>query len=209
MLITVFAIHNYYGFVTAIFLFQLAPGPGTLAILHATARGGRRAGMGAVLGTLAGDLVYMLAAVSGLAALLAASPALFSAARWVGIAYLCRLGWNLLRAAADADAVGERAPGAGRSFRQAFAVGLTNPKVVIFFMAFFSLFMTPDTRPSTLAVMMAHVTLLCLLYQSGLVLVGDRLARRFSTTKRLRLLVTRLAGLAILSFGVRLAIDNR
>lgn len=207
---TMFAIHNYYGFVSAIILFQLVPGPGTLAILNATARGGRRAGMGAVLGTLAGDLVYMLAAVSGLAALLAASPALFSAVRWAGIAYLCRLGWNLLRATADSAADGEMAPpSAGRSFRQALAVGLTNPKVVIFFMAFFPLFMTADSRPFTLGVMMAHVTLLCLLYQSCLVLIGDRLAGRISRTKRWRLLASRLTGVALLGFGVRLAIDNR
>ncbi len=96
-----FNIHNYAAFIGAIMIFQLAPGPGTLAILNATARGGIGVGMGAVFGTLAGDLVYMTAAVSGLAALMAANPALFSVVRWGGVAYLCRFGWNLLRAAAD------------------------------------------------------------------------------------------------------------
>ena len=69
-------IYNYAGFISAIILFQLAPGPGTLAILNSVARCGKKAGMLAVLGTLAGDLVYMLAAVSGLTALLATTPKL-------------------------------------------------------------------------------------------------------------------------------------
>jgi leucine efflux protein len=205
-----FAIHNYAGFVTAIILFQLAPGPGTLAILHATARGGRRAGLGAVFGTLAGDLVYMLAALSGLAALLAASPALFSFLQWAGIAYLCRLGWNLLRVAVPGD-VPDAQPimGVGKSFRQAFTVGLTNPKVIMFFMAFFPLFMTAETKPATLVVMMAHVSLICLVYQTCLVLIGDGLARRLCRVRQLRLIATRLAGVALIGFGVKLAFNNR
>jgi threonine/homoserine/homoserine lactone efflux protein len=205
-----FAIHNYTGFITAILLFQMVPGPGTLAILHATARGGVGAGMGAVAGTLAGDLVYMVAAVSGLAALLAANPALFSVVQWAGIAYLCRFGWGLLRGAASSDPGGATPDGgAWCSFRRAFAVGLSNPKVIMFFMALFPLFMSYATRPATLVVMMAHVTLICLLYQTCLVLVGKRTVRLFARKRRLRRVATRLSGAALIGFGVKLALDNR
>ena len=69
-----FGIHNYTSFVLAIIAFQIIPGPGTLAILSATARHGIRSGMGAVFGTLAGDLLFMLAAVLGLAAVLMGTP---------------------------------------------------------------------------------------------------------------------------------------
>ena len=93
-----FGIQHYASFVTAILIFQLVPGPGTLAILSATARDGVRAGLGAVLGTLLGDFLYMLAAVMGLAALVAAYPIAFSALRWFGIAYLVWVGITLLRA---------------------------------------------------------------------------------------------------------------
>ena len=203
-------IHNYVGFVSAILLFQLAPGPGTVAILGATARGGRRAGMGAVLGTLAADLVYMLAAVFGLAALLAASPVLFTLMQWAGIAYLCRCGWQLLRFA-KGGATGDEMPADSgwRLFRRVLCVGLTNPKAVLFFMAFFPLFMTPHTRPVTLGVMVAHVSLICLVYQTCLVLVGDRAARRLSRVKGARVIATRLAGMALIGFGVKLAFGNK
>lgn len=73
-----FDIQNYISFIAAILVFQLIPGPGTLAILNATARNGVKAGLGAVLGTLLADFLYMVAAVAGLAAIMQASPLLFN-----------------------------------------------------------------------------------------------------------------------------------
>ena len=205
-----FGIHLYGSFVAAILVFQAIPGPGTLAILDATARGGLGAGMGAVLGTLCGDFLYMLAAVLGLAAVLAAFPLAFAALRWFGIAYLLWIGWSLLRGASK----GTAAETAGRlsgwiHFRRAFAVSLTNPKVIVFFMTFFPLFMAPGARSLTLAVMMAHVTLLSLLYQAGLVVVGNLLASRFARIPAVRALAARLAGIALIGFGIRLALNDR
>jgi threonine/homoserine/homoserine lactone efflux protein len=203
-------IRNYSAFISAILLFQLVPGPGTIAILHATAQGGTRAGMGAVFGTLAGDLVYMTAAVSGLAALLSANPALFSVVQWAGIAYLCRFGWNLLRVPQSAEyaAVNSVTGKCLVAFRQALTVGLTNPKVIIFFLSFFPLFMTTDTSPGTLGVMMLHVTLISLLYQTGLVLLGDRVVRRLSGMQQVCHHARRLTGVTLIGFGVKLALDN-
>jgi len=205
-----FDIQNYPSFITAIILFQVIPGPGTLAILSATASNGVRGGMGAVFGTLLGDYVYMLPAALGVAAILAANPMLFSLLQWAGIIYLCRLGWKLLRTAAGNEAAGHASGQCSRHFfRQAFFVSLTNPKVIVFFMAFFPLFMTADARPVTLLAMMIHVTFISLLYQTIVVLAGDVVARRLSRIKHVRLLATRLAGSALIGFGVKLAIDNR
>ena len=61
-----FDIQNYPSFLAAILVFQLIPGAGTLAILNATARNGVGVGLGAVLGTLVGDFLFMVAAVAGL-----------------------------------------------------------------------------------------------------------------------------------------------
>jgi leucine efflux protein len=205
-----FDIRNYASFVAAIVVFQLIPGPGTLAILNATAKGGLRAGIGAVLGTLAGDFVYMLAAVLGLAAVLAAYPQVLATAQWAGIAYLCWLGAKLLLARVDAApaAVAARRNG-GVYFRQAFAVSLTNPKVVMFFMAFFPLFLHAGSTPGTLVAMMLHVTLIAFVYQSGLVLIGNAAARRLGRWPAARRVATRLAGVALIGFGARLALDGR
>jgi threonine/homoserine/homoserine lactone efflux protein len=94
-------------------------------------------------------------------------------------------------------------------FRQAFAVSLTNPKVVLFFVAFFPLFLRVDASPITLGAMMAHVTVISFLYQLGLVLIGNAAARALSSLPVARTAATRLAGLALIGFGVKLALSTR
>ena len=165
--VPLFEIQNYTSFVLAVIVFQLIPGPGTIAILNATARNGIRAGSAAVLGTVAGDFVFMVAAVAGLAAIMHSNPVVFQALQWFGAAYLVWIGIQLLRAKVEGSAVvaePKRSPAV--YFRQAFAVSLTNPKVILFFVSFFPLFLTPDASPVTLGIMMAHVTLLSP-YMSG------------------------------------------
>lgn len=205
-----FDIQNYASFLLAILVFQLVPGPGTIAILNATARNGVGAGFGAVLGTLLGDFIYMLAAVLGLAAAMRANPVFFEALQWFGAGYLCWMGIRLLRARFG-DESGLRQPQRmGRAyFRQACAVSLTNPKVALFFVAFFPLFLRPDASGGTLIALMAHVMLLSLLYQAGLVLIGNAVAQRLKTFPFARRLATQLAGIALVGFGLRLAADNR
>lgn len=204
-----FGIENYLSFLTAIVIFQLVPGPGTFTILNATARNGVRAGMGAVLGTLAGDMIYMLAAVAGLAAVMSAHPALFEALQWLGAAYLCWIGLQMLRRGAKDEIAGiEPVQPAWLYFRQACAVSLTNPKVVLFFVAFFPLFLRPDSPASTLLLMMAHVTGLSFIYQAGLVLAGNAVALRLKALPSARKTATRLAGLALIGFGIKLAAGN-
>jgi threonine/homoserine/homoserine lactone efflux protein len=206
----VFGIHDYASFVAAIIVFQVIPGPGTLAILNATARNGVGAGMGAVVGTLVGDFAFMLAAVAGLAAVMQANPMLFTALQWFGAGYLCWIGVRLLRAPLNApNAAAEPRQSAWRYFRQACAVSLTNPKVVLFFVAFFPLFLRPGASVATLIAMMAHVTLISFLYQAGLVFVGNAAARRLRALPSARRIATRAAGIALVAFGIKLAMANR
>lgn len=205
-----FDIQNYTSFVLAILTFQLIPGPGTITILNATARNGISAGMGAVCGTLIGDFIFMLAAVAGLAALMQANPLLFEALQWLGAGYLCWMGVQLLRKRFS-DHLQQEEPrqSAWVYFRQACAVSLTNPKVILFFVAFFPLFLRPGASATTLIVMMAHVTLLSLLYQAGLVLVGNSVAQQLKAIPQARMLATRLAGVALIGFGIKLISSRR
>lgn len=205
-----FDIQNYASFLIAILVFQLVPGPGTIAILNATARNGLGAGFGAVLGTLLGDFLYMVAAVLGLAAVMQANPILFEALQWFGAAYLVWMGIQLLRTRfASANDASEPQRSGWVYFRQACAVSLTNPKVILFFVAFFPLFLCADASNGTLVAMMLHVTVLSFLYQAGLVLIGNAVATRLKTFPSARRLATQLAGIALIGFGFKLAASNR
>jgi threonine/homoserine/homoserine lactone efflux protein len=98
---------------------------------------------------------------------------------------------------------------AWRYFRQACAVSLTNPKVVLFFVAFFPLFLRPGSSNATLVAMMVHVTIISFFYQTGLVLVGNAMARRLRAIPSARKIATSLAGIALIGFGIKLAASNR
>jgi threonine/homoserine/homoserine lactone efflux protein len=203
-------IENYLNFVFAIVVFQLVPGAGTIAILNATARNGRRVGMAAVAGTLVGDFIFMLAAVAGLAAVMRTNPVLFQALQWLGAVYLCWLGIQLLRARIEENTGEGVLPRTSWShFRQACAVSLTNPKVMLFFVSFFPLFLRPDASWITLSIMMFHVTFISLAYQTGLVFAGNAIALRLRTFPSARKVATRLAGVALVGFGIKLAASNR
>lgn len=204
-----FDIQNYTSFLLAILVFQAVPGAGTIAILHATARHGRSAGLGAVCGTLLGDGLYMVAALLGLAAAMRAHPVLFEALQWFGAAYLCWIGVQWLRTPAASQEAATVPRTGWACGRQAFAVSLTNPKVMLFFVAFFPLFLRPDAPTTTLVAMMLHVTLLSCAYQVSLVLVGNSVARRLRGLPAARRLATRLAGIALIGFGLKLAAANR
>ena len=205
-----FDIQNYGSFVMAVILFQLFPGAGTIAILNATAQGGVNTGMKAVFGTLVGDFIYMLAAILGLAAILSSYPGFLDVAQWFGVAYLCWVGVKFLRVSfTNQSAAKKLEQESWAYFRQAIAVSLTNPKAVIFFMAFFPLFLSVDSKPWTLAILIVHVTVISLIYQTGLVLVGNAIAQRISHWQYSRLIATRLAGVAIIGFGVKLIFNNR
>jgi threonine/homoserine/homoserine lactone efflux protein len=93
-----FGIADYGAFMAAIVLFLAIPGPGNLALITSTSKGGIRGGLAATLGVMAGDQVLMWLAVAGVAALLATHPAVFHAVQWLGAAYLAWLGCKLLTA---------------------------------------------------------------------------------------------------------------
>ena len=137
-----FGIADYGAFVAAIVLFLAIPGPGNLALITSTGKGGVRAGVAATLGVMAADQVLMWLAVAGVAALLATYPAAFHAVQWLGAAYLAWLGWKMLTAAPGAKPVLNIAP--RHYFRQGALITLLNPKAIVFYMAFFPLFV--DTQ---------------------------------------------------------------
>jgi threonine/homoserine/homoserine lactone efflux protein len=125
-----FGITDYPAFVGAVLVFLAIPGPGNLALLTSTATGGRRGGISATLGVIAGDQVLMWAAVAGMAAILKASALWFTALQWAGALYLAYLGWKMIRSSPTDAPILDMS--SGRFFRQSLWITLFNPKSIIF-----------------------------------------------------------------------------
>lgn len=199
-------IANYWSFVAAVIVFLMIPGPGTFTVLTSTGQGRLRGGFAAVLGLMAGDWILMSLAMLGVAALLQAHPLAFRAVQYLGVAYLVWVGVQLLRAREGANTtILPIRP--GKFFRQGFLITLINPKAIVFYMAFFPLFIDPATYrglPTFLA-MAGTISSLTLAYGGVLVLVGHVLAQRLARNRTLARVGARLAGIVLIGFGLRLS----
>ncbi len=201
-------ISDYPAFAGAVIVFLAIPGPGNLALLTATAAGGRKGGISATFGVIAGDQVLMWAAVAGLAALLTASPVWFAAMQWLGALYLAYLGIQMWRKnPADAPILDMSS---GHFFRQTFFITLLNPKAIVFYMAFSPLFIDVQQQPGvlTFAVMATTVAVLTFLYGLGLTLLSYHLAGRMRQHPLLGQWLQKAAGVVLLSFGLRLVLQK-
>ena len=203
-----FGISDYGAFVVAIIVFLAIPGPGNLALITSTGKGGIRGGLGATFGVIAGDQVLMWMAVAGVAALLAAYPVAFAAVQWLGAAYLAWLGWKMLTAKPGAAPVLNIQP--RHFFRQALAITLLNPKAIVFYMAFFPLFVDPQKHQGliTFGAMAATIAFLTFLYGLTAVLLTHFLAERMRANPRIGQALERLAGVFLIGFGIKLAISK-
>ncbi|MDM0028154.1 LysE family translocator [Variovorax saccharolyticus] len=203
-----FGIADYGAFVAAIILFLAIPGPGNLALITSTGKGGVRGGLAVTLGVIAGDQVLMWAAVAGVAALLAAYPAAFSAVQWLGAAYLAWLGYKMIRAKPGAAPILNIRP--RQYFQQAVTITLLNPKAIVFYMAFFPLFIDPARHQgfATFGAMAATIALLTFMYGLIVTLLTYFLAERLRANPRISGALGKLAGVFLIAFGFKLAISR-
>ncbi len=133
-----------------------APGPDNIFTIAQSATCGVRSGLCVVLGLCTGVLVQTVAAALGLASVFSASPALFWGLRIAGALYLFYLAVMAWRHARDPVGRGEaqRLPGL-LLWRRGLIMNLTNPKVVLFFVAFFPQFLPKGATAEEAAVQMA------------------------------------------------------
>jgi threonine/homoserine/homoserine lactone efflux protein len=203
-----FGIADYPSFVVAVIVFLMSPGPGNLALITSTGKGGRRGGLACTFGVIAGDQVLMWLAVAGVAALLSAYPPAFHAVQWLGAAYLAWLGARMLLARAGDKPVLQIRP--HHYFRQALLITVLNPKAIVFYMAFFPLFVDPARHRGllTFGVMAATIAALTLLYGLMVVLLTHHLAERLRANPMVSGALQKLAGVFLIGFGVKLALSR-
>ena len=201
-------ITDYGTFVVTVIVFLLVPGPGNLALITSTSKGGIRGGLAATLGVILGDQVLMWSAVAGVAALLAAYPDAFHAVQWLGAAYLAWLGVQMLLAKPGAAPVLNIKP--HHYLKQALMITLLNPKAILFYMAFFPLFVDPVTQQglTTYAFMAANIALLTFLYGLTSTLLTHFLAEKVRANPMISRVLEKVAGVCLIGFGIKLALSR-
>jgi threonine/homoserine/homoserine lactone efflux protein len=204
---------TYGSFLVFTVALVLVPGPDVAVTTRNTLAGGRTRGAWTAVGITSSNAVQGLAAAAGLGALVVRSQPLFEVIRWAGVAYLAYLGVQALRSAvAGRYPADELTAGTGTAqrlagWRQGFLSNITNPKVLVFYLAVLPQFLTPDSGVPTLVLLALTHAVLGLLYLLLLV-AGMHRARAVLGRRRVRRALDAVTGTVLLGFGVRLATER-
>jgi len=179
----------------------VSPGPDFALTVRNTLVRGRRGGLQTATGVVAGQLVWEVATVAGLAALLIASRPAFLALRLVGAAYLVWLGVEALRAAWRGAPVRARRAHGTSPFVQGLASNLGNPKMAVFFSSLLPQFGTSFAELAGHALVFSALTLvwLVLVARAGAALRVPAVRRALDA----------VSGVVLIAFGGRLAAGRR
>ena len=187
-------------FAAATAVLVAVPGPNVLYLLARGVADGRAAAVRSVFGLHAATLCFVVAASCGLTAVLVSSAVAFAAVRYAGAAYLLFLGVRALRRGGDPAA----APARRGGFRQAFAVGIGNPKVAVFVAAFLPQFAATGAQVVVLGLVFLVLAVTLDLGWALLAGVLGRWLRRHPRALRRQHLVT---GPVYLSLGTYAALS--
>ena len=191
------------------FALVATPGPGVIYVVGRSIDQGRRAGIASMVGIESAELVHVFAVAFGLSALLAASAQALDVLRYGGAVYLIALGVKRWRDGAEEVAAVAEPASARRIASQGFAVQLLNPKVAIFFLAFFPQFLNRDAAilPQTLALGALYIAIAAC-SDMGYVLLASLLADRLKRSARARLRVARGSALMYIALGLLAALSG-
>jgi threonine/homoserine/homoserine lactone efflux protein len=192
------------------------PGPGAIYTIAAGLQRGRRASLIAALGCTLGIVPHVVAAITGLAAVLYASAVAFQTIKYAGVAYLLFLAWQSCRdkTPLTVDRTGslpaDAPPSAGRVISQAVLINLLNPKLTIFFFVFLPQFVHPN-EPYALQhmlVLSSVFMILTLLVFAAYGIFAAALRRRVLGRPSLVTLIRRVFAGSYLALAGRLALPE-
>ena len=194
-------------FLPAALALNLTPGADMLFCLAQGARGGVRAALAASAGISAGSMVHVTIAGLGLGVLIQGMPFLFDVIRYAGVAYLLWLAWRTLRTPLSGHRP-EVHP--ARAFRDALIVNLTNPKVILFILAFLPQFVDP-ARP----VLPQFLLLGTVIAAGGFVINGlvgvfaGGIGRRMAQSRRFDQILRILSATIFGALAIRLLLEGK
>jgi threonine/homoserine/homoserine lactone efflux protein len=205
----------YGAFLAFAIVLILIPGPDFAVVTKNTLAAGRWRGRWAAAGVACSNAVQGAAAAAGLGAVIVRMQPLFEAVKWAGAAYLVYLGVQSLRSAVraqypplDADGGPARTGGAALAgWRQGFLSNITNPKVLVFYLAVLPQFLPAGAGVPVLLLFALSHAVLSLGYLLVLTLALQR-ARRILQRRRVRRVLDATTGAVLIGFSARLVAEH-
>jgi threonine/homoserine/homoserine lactone efflux protein len=206
---------SYGSFLVFAVILVLVPGPDFAVVTKNTLAGGRRRGWWSAIGVASSNCVQGAAAAAGISAVIVRSQPVFHAIKWAGVAYLLYLAFQALRSArrgeyAPTNGTGDREPTAREAiggWRQGFLSNITNPKVLVFYLAVLPQFLDAHSSVGVLLLYAFSHATLSLTYLLTLVTFLHRV-RRVIERRRVRRSLDTVTGVVLLGFSARLATEH-
>ncbi len=203
-------------FAALAFVVIVVPGPSVLFIVGRALEHGRALGFVSVLGNAGGFLVHAALVATGVGALVAASEAAFVALKVVGGLYLVYLGVQAIRhrhegTTIESDTHGTVRPRLRRVLLESFAVGVTNPKTLVFMAAVLPQFVSPTAGPAWVQTLVFGVVfaVIAVVSDGAYALLAAAARDRFMASPRWLARTRAAGGAMIASLGVAMLVVRR
>lgn len=206
-----FGVVNFWTYLLGATLIVLVPGPETMFVIKTSINSGIKQGFAAIFSFLLSDVILILLAWCGLAAVISSTPALFNTIKYAGAAYLFFLGVQTIRAvikpAAEMSEEKKSPVNTGGIIGRGMLVTLLNPKTLLFYISFFAQFINFQAEHSWMAfiILAAVMFAITFLYFGFLVFCGSYLLSRLKGNRRLSVIGNALVGMFFIGFAARLA----
>ncbi|MBM7343489.1 LysE family translocator [Pantoea coffeiphila] len=189
-------------------LIVMSPGTGALITLSAGLKQGSRSALLAAVGCTLGVVPHMLAAITGLAALLHASPTAFAVVRYAGVCYLLVMAWQTMRESGPLSVSAENLQTNGRKLvLQSIVANILNPKLSLFFLAFLPQSVRPDATSPLQSMLLLSAIFAAMTFAVFALygLFAAALSQRILASQRIMALIRWSVALAFIAIALRLA----
>lgn len=215
-----FGIENYLGFILAAILLNLTPGTDSMYIITRSISQGQTAGFYSVLGITSGILVHTLLAALGLSILLANSPTAFMIVKYIGASYLCYLGFKMLTSknsnsianhlSKDQDVTSQKAVDGWQIYKQGVLTNTFNPKVALFFLAFFPQFIDASYAYGMLSFLMLGLTFATtgFIWCLCLALLASKFSKKLRENPKIESMMNKISGVVFMGLGIKLLTEK-
>ncbi|GIC17202.1 leucine efflux protein [Vibrio cholerae] len=206
-----FGVMNFWTYVLGATLIVLVLGPETMFVIKTSISSGVKRGFAAIFSILLSDVILVLLAWCGLAAVISSTPTLFNAIKYAGAAYLLYLGIVTIRGifkpAIENNEDQKDTADTGGIIGRGMLVTLRNPKTLLFYISFFAQFIDVTAEHSWMAfiILAAVMFAITFVYFGFLVFCGSYLFTRLKGNRRLSTIGNALVGMFFIGFAARLA----
>ena len=192
-------------------LLAITPGPDIIYVITRGITQGHKSGMAAAAGFSLGNIAHTTFAIVGLSAIIRSSALAFTAIKFAGAVYLIYIGWKTFTSKGGASAEKDTKILSPKAvFIQSITANILNPKVALFFIAFFPQFVKPQNgHPAIQMALLGLLFIICtFIVFSACALFSGQIGEKLKHSKGAGYL-NKAAGAVLMGLGVALAFSKR